>query len=120
MIMGDGSPVACWVEQALPNLIAVLRDKLHGGRRLTGRLFAADAYISGILQRYIRGKKSIVSIIENSPDIKDVYAKFVTKCKNNHGVEAAFQATNAKESARTCSANLHANVPIRGLRSRTF
>lgn len=69
-----------------PNLLVILRDKLHGARRLTGRLFSADPYMSSVLEKYVRGKRSIAIAIEKSLELKEVYARYVTKCQDSCGI----------------------------------
>ena len=61
------------VDPLFPNQDVETLDKAHGGTRLLSRTFTADPWMSQLLEDYVTGKQSFVSIVHNSTDINDKF-----------------------------------------------
>ena len=46
---------------------------------MLSRTFTADPYMKDLMERYVHGRYAFVTIVHNSHDINDVFAKFVAK-----------------------------------------
>ena len=67
------------VDALLPNLALHTRDKAHSTKRLLTRPFAADATLSAIINRYIMGEHTFLSIILHSSELSDYFAEACRK-----------------------------------------
>ncbi|CAK9092657.1 Uncharacterized protein SCF082_LOCUS43606 [Durusdinium trenchii] len=57
-----------------PHAIFLCRDSTHAARRLTRNPWAADPYLTELMEQYISSSDSICSVIQNSPDLKHVFS----------------------------------------------
>ena len=58
-------------------------DKAHASRRLLSRTLKLDDYMNGILERMIVGKSSFCSLIQFSPNLREVFTASVTTMKED-------------------------------------
>ena len=58
-------------------------DKAHASRRLLSRTLKLDDYMNGILERMIAGKGSFCSIIQFSPNLREVFTSNVVTTKED-------------------------------------
>ena len=54
----------------LRNIIVRFWDQAHGARRLTSRPWAADEYMSEVVETLILGSHSLTMLLQNSPDFR--------------------------------------------------
>ena len=58
-------------------------DKAHASRRLLSRTLKLDDYMSGILETMIVGKGSLCSLIQHSPNLREVFTANVATMKED-------------------------------------
>lgn len=66
-----------------PNIKVLVRDCAHGARRLTSRPWTVDRYLSFVIEKYVSRSDSIIHLIQNSPDIKSIFASHCGKGPTN-------------------------------------
>ena len=71
-----------WLMQSLPGLKWRTRDKTHASRRIITKPWAADRYLAGTFDLFIAAKDSPTRLIENSDDIKRIFAKHCRSTKD--------------------------------------
>ena len=64
-------------------------DKAHASRRLLSRTLKLDDYMSGILETMIVGKGSLCSLIQHSPNLREVFTANVATMKEDADALAA-------------------------------
>ena len=58
-------------------------DKSHASRRLLSRTLKLDDYMNGVLERMIVGKGSLCSLIQFSPNLREVFTSNVVTMKED-------------------------------------
>lgn len=73
------SPALCHLT---PQLKFVLRDKAHASRRITSSPWKADSALTQTLKLFATGRGSIARLIQNSHELRRVFAEFAQTCHN--------------------------------------
>ena len=61
-----------------PNVKLLIKDPTHAARRLTRNSWKADCYLSGVFAQIITSGEGIVSLIQNSADLRGIFKDNVT------------------------------------------
>ena len=64
-------------------------DEAHASRRLLSRTLKLDDYMNGVLERMIVGKGSLCSLIQFSPNLREVFTSNVASMKEDADADAA-------------------------------
>ena len=65
------------LQSVLPNCRWRVSDKTHASRRLISKPWGVDTVINDVLVFLMMGRDSFTKLIENSPDIKRIFSKYV-------------------------------------------
>ena len=68
--------LSCMSTQLTPNLQFVLRDGTHGSRRLVSRGWAADPYLTNVIDNFVRTRKAIARTVHNSLVVRAKFKSF--------------------------------------------